>query len=111
MRLPADSAIAGEKFTRYLLVPQAQSDKSRYLARGGYILANVGQLIADIRTQILPLDAVFSRRTKFGETWRIDGALSGPSGRRISIRTIWLKHALSGAVHFVTLIPKPASSA
>ena len=106
MKLPHESTIAREKFTGYLLVHQARSDKSRYLARAGYTLENVDRLIADIRTQILPLDAQFVRRSTFGELYRIDGALPGPSGTRIFIRTIWLKHALSGAVHFVTLVPQ-----
>ncbi len=107
MKLPNESTIAAEKFTSYLLVFQVRSDKSRYLALAGYTLENVERLIRDLRTQILPLDAVLARRTAFGETYRIDGLLLGPSGRRISVRTIWLKHALSGAVHFVTLIPQP----
>ena len=111
MKFPAETSIAAEKFTRYLLVPQLRSDKSRYLARAGYTPANVGQLIADLRSQILPLDATLSRSSPFGETYLIDGPLLGPSGERIFVRTVWLKHPLSGSVHFVTLIPKPQPTA
>jgi len=107
MKLPLGSAIAREKFADYLLVFQTRSDKSRYLARAGYTLENVDQLIEALRKQFLPLDAIFVRRTVFGEIYRIDGPLLGPSGTQILIRTVWLKHALSGAVHFVTLIPQP----
>ena len=39
MKLPADSFIAGDKLTRYLLVSQAHGDKSAYLAQVGYNLA------------------------------------------------------------------------
>ena len=111
MKLPLDSTIAREKFANYLLLHQERSDKSRYPARAGYTLENIDRLIQDIRTQILPIDAIFVRRTVFGETYRIDGTLFGPGGWQIHIRTIWLKHTLSGAVHFVTLIPQPHPSA
>jgi len=111
MKLPAESTITREKFTEYLLIFQVRSDKSRYLARAGYTMETVDQLIADLRNQILPRDATFVRHTAFGEIHIIDAPLLGPSGRQIWIRTIWLKHALSGAVHFVTLIPQPQSNA
>ena len=107
MKLPIASPIAREKFSHYLLVFQTRSDKSRYLARAGYTLENVDRLIEDIRIHILPRDARRVRRAVFGDTYQIDGPLIGPSGRRIFVRTLWLKHALSDAVHFVTLIPQP----
>ena len=90
MKLPGDTTIPPVKFTHYLLVPQLRSDKSRYLARAGYTPANVGQLIADFRSQILPLDATLARSSPFGETYLIDGPLLGPSGERIFVRTVWL---------------------
>ena len=111
MKLPPDATIAREKFANYLLLHQERSDKSRYLERSGYTLENIDRLIEDIRNQILPIEAFFVRRTIFGETYRIDGPLLGPLGWQIHLRTIWLKHALSGAVHFVTLIPQPHPSA
>lgn len=107
MKLPSDTIIAPAKFTRYLLVPQLRSDKSRYLARAGYTPANVERLIDDLRSQILPLDATVSRSTRFGETYLINGPITGPAGERIFVRTVWLKRTLPGSVHFVTLIPKP----
>jgi hypothetical protein len=38
MKLPADTIIAPDKVTRYLLVPQARRDKSRFLKRAGYTM-------------------------------------------------------------------------
>jgi len=110
VKFPADTTIAPAKFTRYLLLPQLRSDKSRYLARAGYTPANVERLIEDLRGQILPLAATLSRSTLFGETYFIDGPLLGPSGERIHVRTVWLRQPLSGTVHFVTLIPQPKST-
>ena len=49
MRLPADSVIAEEKLTRYLLVPLAEDDKSGFLARAGYTLVNATVLERDLR--------------------------------------------------------------
>ena len=57
MKLPADATIAAEKIMRYLLVRQTRGDKSAFLARGGYTLENANQLLHDLRTQLLPLDA------------------------------------------------------
>jgi hypothetical protein len=105
MRVPADATIAPEKFTHYLLVPRLRADKSRYLARGGYTRENVERLIEDLRRQLLPLEATVSRSSDFGQTYVIEGPLVGPSGKQLLVRTVWLKHALSGSFHFVTLVP------
>ena len=45
MKLPADSLIAEDKLTRYLLVSQAHGDKSAYLAQVGYALRNADTLL------------------------------------------------------------------
>jgi len=105
MKLPQDATIDPRKITDYLLVPLAKSDKSRWLARGGYTEANPDRLLDDLRRQILPLDAIPSRTTPFGESFEIYGELIGPSGRPLAVRTVWLKHALSSRFHFVTLMP------
>ncbi len=107
MKLPPDSDIEMRKLTHYLLVPQAESDKSAWLARGGYTQSNPQRLIDDIRSQLLTLDAIPSRPSPFGGAFEIRGDLIGPSGVPISVRTIWLKDALSGRTRFVTLVPAP----
>ena len=107
MKLPPDSDIQMRKLTHYLLVPQVESDKSAWLARGGYTQLNAQRLIEDIRSQLLTLEATPSRSTSFGEAFEICGDLLGPSGVPIPVRTIWLKDALSGLTRFVTLVPAP----
>lgn len=94
-----------EKLTHYLLVPRSRSDKSRWLARGGYTSENPQRLADDLRAQLLPLDALPGRETSFGESFEISGRLTGPSGISLPLRTVWLKDALSGRVRFITLIP------
>lgn len=49
MKLPADTFIATEKLTHYLLVRQMRADKSQFLLKAGYSLANADQLLADLR--------------------------------------------------------------
>jgi hypothetical protein len=88
VKLPSDTIIASDKFTRYLLVPQSRGDKSAFLGGAGYTLQNVDQLLSDLRTQILPLDAVPLESGKFGQYYEIRGTLSGPNGMTRSVRTI-----------------------
>jgi len=97
--------------THYLLVPRVESDKSIWLARGGYTSENPQRLIEDIRSQILPLDATPARNSRFGETFEIAGMLHGPSSISLSVRTIWLKDPLSGVFRLITLIPLSGKNA
>src|SRR5438552_1455413 len=101
MKLPPDSDIPLRKLTHYLLVPRLLSDKSGWLARGGYTEYNPQRLADDIRAQLLPLDATPARVSAFGETFEIRGELTGPTGVALRVRTIWLKDRLSGRVRFV----------
>lgn len=110
MKLPANTIIATDKFTRYLLVPQARGDKSAFLAGAGYAQQNVDQLLHDLRTQILVLDAVPLESGKFGQYYEIRGSLSGPNGVTRAVRTIWITEHLSGITKFVTLIPDKKST-
>lgn len=105
MKLPASTIIATDKFTRYLLVPQARGDKSAFLAGAGYTLENVDQLLHDLRTQILSLEAVPLESGKFSQYYEIAGTLNGPNGATRTVRTIWITEHLSGITKFVTLIP------
>jgi hypothetical protein len=107
MKLPPDSEIPIRKVTHYLLVPRVESDKSRWLARGGYTSENPQRLIDDIRSQILPLDAIPARSSRFGETFEVSGTLRGPSNIPLPVRTVWLKEPLSGLFRLITLIPSP----
>ena len=106
MKLPADAIIAAEKVTHYLLVRQARGDKSAFLARGGYALENPDQLLHDLRTQLVPLDATPLQSTEFGRFYEIRSPLVGPNGVTLQIRSIWMKENLSGITKFITLIPE-----
>ena len=105
MKLPPDAEIPLPKLSRYLLVPRTRGDKSKYLARAGYTTDNASQLLADIRSQILPLDATPAGTTKFGDFFAIRATLLGPNGVSLRVNAIWIREHLSGSTRFVTLLP------
>lgn len=105
MKLPADSEIPLPKILNYLLVPLARADKSKFLARAGYSTENGRRLMADIRVQILPLDATPAGTTQFGDFFEIRGILRGPNGVSLRVKTIWIQEHLQGMTRFVTLLP------
>ena len=105
MKLPDDSIIPREKVTRYLLISQPRGDKSGFLARAGYTPESAEQLLGDLRTQLLPLDAALGKSNKFGRYYEIRGRLTGPNGVTLAVRAIWMAEHLSGVTKFVTLLP------
>jgi len=93
------------KVADYLLKRQPENDKSQFLALAGYTVTYVDQLVEDIRTQLLPLEAEFEEATEYGEKYRIVGTLRGPNGRGLPVVSIWMTEAASGLTKFITLYP------
>lgn len=78
MHLPPDAIIAPAKLINYLLVFRPVDDKSKFLAQAGYTLENWQQLEADLKSQILPLEAVPSNvPNRFGDVYEVRGILEG----------------------------------
>jgi hypothetical protein len=105
MKLPADSEIPLPKLLHYLLVPRTRADKSKFLSRAGYATENAQDLLTDLRSQILPLDATPAGTTKFGDFFEIRAPLRGPNGVSLRVKTIWIREHLQGNTRFVTLLP------
>jgi hypothetical protein len=105
VKLPPDAYIDPRKITDYLLRMLEDSDKSAFLARAGYTEENPEALMSDIRTQLLPLEAVDLGPFAFGRKYEIDGELTGPSGVTLQVKTIWAIVSSTGQTRFVTLIP------
>lgn len=105
MKLPPDAEIPLPKLTQYLLVPRTRGDKSKFLVQAGYTIENAEQLLADLRSQVLPLDATPAGTTKFGDFFEIRAGLCGPNGVTLRVKTIWIREHLSGSTRFVTLLP------
>jgi hypothetical protein len=106
MKLPSDATIEPRKITEYLLQRRQEDDKSIFLAQGGYTLENAARLLADLREQILTLEAETIGPFEYGTKFRIRGELRGPNGRALRIVSIWATLATTGQTHFITLYPQ-----
>lgn len=106
MKLPPDAIIATAKLTKYLLVWRDADDKSKFLAQAGYGQDNWQQLEADLRSQILPLEAVPSDEpNRFGDVYEIRGILRGVNGFNLAVVTIWMVEYETQQTKFITLYP------
>jgi len=105
MKLPEDTILAPDKFSRYLLIWRPVDDKSKFLAFAGYTSDNWQILIHDLRQQILVMDAMEVERKKYGTVYEIRGNLQGPNGKVLSVVTIWMTESKTGRTKFVTLYP------
>ena len=105
MRLPIDTTITPRKVEECLLRLRLENDKSAFLALAGYTSGHTERLLADLREQILPLDAECIDQTEYGLKYRIRGTLTGPNGRELLIVTIWMREEATNRTKFVTLFP------
>lgn len=106
MQLPHDAVIAPAKLTNYLLVWRDTDDKSKFLAQGGYVQENWQQLEADLRSQILPLEAIPSDEPNpFGDVYEIRGVLRGVNGVNLAVVTIWMIEYETQQTKLITLYP------
>jgi len=97
--------IAESKLTHYLLVPLPKDDKSNYLRLAGYQMDNWPILKRDLLTLAETNKAVFEGATVFGNSFSIIGTLTGPNGRSLVVKTIWMKENKTGFAKFITLYP------
>jgi hypothetical protein len=105
MKLPLDTLIARRKVSEYLLVSRPEDDKSAFLARAGYGPETADRLLADLRTQLLPLEARLLEAGEYGTKYEIRGKLTGPNGRSLRVVSIWMIEDAGGKAKFVTLYP------
>jgi hypothetical protein len=105
MKLPSETIIDPRKITHYLLRSRVENDKSNLLAQAGYTPENPAQLVADLREQILALDAESMGSFEYGEKFLIRGVLRGPNGRELRVLTIWASIEAAGVTKFITLYP------
>jgi hypothetical protein len=102
MKFPPDTVVARRKINDYLLVCRPEDDKSAFLARAGPEAAD--RLLADLRKQLLSLEARLLERGEYATKYEIRGKLKGPNGRTLPVVSIWMiEHA--GPAKFVTLYP------
>jgi hypothetical protein len=102
-----DAIIPPGKLQDYLLSTKHPDGrgKAEYLGRLGYSQDTAAELDADLREQILSLDAQPSRPSPYGQKYEILGPLTGPNGKNAWVRTIWIVLTSETAPRLVTLIP------
>ncbi len=105
MRPPHDATVATEKVSQYLLVRQSRGDKSAFLERAGFTLANPLALTVAIQAVRDGNDASLIDENKFGRYYEVIGTMIGPNGMVLRVKTIWMTEHLSGVTKFITLIP------
>ncbi len=105
MKLPQDTSIASKKLTHYLLAWREENDKSAFLMTAGYTSKDAKRLEADLRNQLLPLDAKLADRDEYGDKYLIRGRLEGPNGRALRVVSIWMFEKAGGKWKFLTLYP------
>ncbi|MEH2218786.1 MAG: DUF6883 domain-containing protein [Nostoc sp.] len=105
MKMPSGLIIQDEKITKYLLVYQPKSDKSRYLALAGYNLDNWELLKNDIISAVEGSEIAKVTPGDWGTQFEVQSEWSGPNGRLIKVITIWQQDEETELVRFITLYP------
>jgi hypothetical protein len=102
-----NASIPADKLRDYLLStthPDGRG-KAEYLGGLGYSQDAFSRLEADLREQILTLDAQPGRLSPYGQKYEILGPLTGPNGNTAWVRTIWIILTGETAPRLVTVIP------
>lgn len=105
MKLEPPFLLAESKLTNYLLISLPQDDKANYLRLAGYQLDNWQILQRDLLTLVETSDATFEMSPVFGDSLSIVDSLTGPNGRSLLVKTIWMKENKTGFTKFITLYP------
>jgi hypothetical protein len=109
MKIPSDAIIPDDKITRYLLVPKARNDKSKFLAMAGFTQENPESLRTAIRLLADSIEASYDRSNEYGTFYQVSGELIDANGINLSVVTIWLQRQIDGKFQFVTLKPAKES--
>lgn len=105
MRIPSDAIIPDAKFSKYLLIPRKQDDKSKFLARLGFTQNNPEFLKSAIYELIKTTEFIEDITNGYGTFYRVEGQLIGVNGKNLSVITIWLKRKIDAQFQFITLKP------
>ena len=90
MKIPPEALIPRAKLTKYLLVWQRKSDKSKYLARAGFTLENPDELEKAIRRLVTKNEAIYDgHNERHGTFYLVIGKLIGPFSA-LHVITVWI---------------------
>jgi hypothetical protein len=103
MKIPQTAKIYEDKFTKYLLIKREFDDKSKFLQSVGFKLEKYYILIEELKNLIGHEEAV--KENMYGIFYSVTGSLSGPSGKKLHVVTIWMYKNEDEEYHFITLRP------
>lgn len=83
--------------------------KAALFLKMGYTKDNWQRLTDDIRSFHLPLDALPVEKNRFGQKYVITGMITGPNGKQMLLRTIWIILSVEYVPRFVTIYPEGGS--
>ena len=106
MILTEQMIIPLDKLTNYLLIPQKQNDKSKYLAMAGFTQENPLDLFNAIQELAQNFELIEDVTNEYGTFYRIEGTLRGVNQFDLEVVTILLKQIIDEKYHFITLKPK-----
>lgn len=110
MTLPnaARAAIDAAKIRDYLLseIHPVGRFKATFFTALGYSHDSWQRLRDDLLTLARGAPAAPGKPSPFGQTFEVDGMLTGPLGRSASVRTVWIIHASREVPRFVTAFPR-----
>lgn len=72
----------------------------------GYTRDDWMRLEADIRGQHLPLEVSGTAPSKFGQKYMISGPITGPIGRIVVFKSVWIVLKGQSAPRLVTIYPE-----
>jgi Domain of unknown function (DUF6883) len=110
MKIPPEATVPRSKLTDYLLSLRPLDDKSKYLSQAGFSKEQPDVLEQAIRQIAADNDAVDDGVNEYGTFYRVNGLLTGPNGRSLSVVVIWLQWKADATFHFVTLKPARTKS-
>ncbi len=109
MRLPnAERAIVDEaKVRRYLLSAEHPVGrfKAAFFRRLGFTDANWPELQQALLSFAASADATLDSTSAYGRKFRVRAMLQGPTGRAISVVSVWIVRSGEDVPRFVTAFP------
>jgi hypothetical protein len=99
--------ISRAQLVEYLLHPTHPrgSAKAQRLSRVGYRPDTWHRLVHDLHRFHLPHEVDVVRQTPYGTRYEIHAAVETPSGRRLTLRSIWQMEEGTDVPCFLTLVP------
>lgn len=102
------AVIAPEKLRDYLLNAQHRkgASKARILIRCGYASESWQILEADLRSQHLSAEVFRTTQNAYGERFEIRAPLRTPTGRELTVRSIWQIDRGTNVPRLITMYPR-----